>query len=187
MNKNNKGYIMSYFDTTQEQEGKLLKGLSVSENKFQGVAHLNLLEDYGLLRPSVVEKAKKKDTRHDEVLKDSKEMHDLVQRRFDPARIRRAEQYSCYIENVEVNNIPGGTPAITLWYPDKLELTADGLLIPYKASLIAVDGETQTEARFMLRERIPETGKNKIAITIYHGVSEDHAKQLMYDYNAHRS
>lgn len=163
------------------QNGKLLRGVVVNDHKFQGVTTLAQITDYGLSRPSFVEKAKKKSS--DKKLIDAKEMHDNVQRRFDKARINRAKTYRAYIENVEVNGHIGGTPAITLWNPNILEVHKEGIIIPYGAILVAIDGETQTEARYLMAEDLPKTANTPFAITLYHGISFDHAQQILHDYN----
>lgn len=162
-------------------DGKVLRGISVTANKFQGVTTLNQITDYGLDKPSSVEKAKAKSSSA-RVL-DAKKMHDNVQRRFDAKRTRRAEVFRGYIENVEANGHIGGTPAITLWNPNILTVVDEGIVIPYGAVIVAIDGETQTEARYLLRDDLPETGNNPIAITMYHGISFAHAQQILHDYN----
>lgn len=166
----------------KQPQGKLLLGLAVSAYKFQGVSTLNQLEDYGLLRPSVAEKAAKGTNGK---ITAAHALREDVNRSFDKQRRIRAENYSAYIENVEVNGHPGGTPAITLFNESQLPITDDGILIPYSAVLAAIDGETQTEARYILRQRLPETGEQAVAITMYHGVSEAFARQVLHDYNAY--
>jgi len=163
--------------------GKVLRGQTVNDHKFQGVTSLNQIEDYGLLRPTVADKKSQKGADIQE--QGAREMHHKVQRRFDVARRKRAELYSGYIERVEVHNGIGGTPAITIYHSDKLESIEDGVVIPFSAALTAIDGETQTEARYMLRERNNETGNTPIAITIYHGIDIASAQQILHDYNSY--
>lgn len=182
------------------QNGNPITGNPVSQNKFQGVAHLDQLEAYGLKRPSSVEVAKATDGPH--VLA-AKEMHDRMNRRFDSSRVHRAVDYRDYIFGVEHQGQMGGTPAITLWYPKVLETTPEGIIVPYNQPLTAIDGETQTEARYMLRDGIragkigrvllrqdevrdavQESGTTNFAITIYHGVDSNWAQQVLKDYNA---
>lgn len=163
------------------RNGKPLSGQAVNDHKFQSVSSLDELEDYGLKRPTFVEGATKRDK---DLVAASRVRKDL-NRAFDQPRRVRAEVYSGYIENVEVNGHPGGTPAITIYHELSL-LVADGdLLVPYSAVLTALDGETQTEARYILRERNPATGGNLFAITVYHGLPYSHAMQLVHDYNAY--
>jgi len=160
--------------------GLPLNGQAVNPNKFQGVSTLNQLEVYGLKRPHSAEKASAKDTE----FAAAKALREHVNRSFDAARLRRAELYSAYIQNVECNGHLGGTPAITLFFEGSLTETENGVLIPYRATLAAIDGETQTEARYMLRDREATTGDNPVAITLYHGISEEAAMQILHDYNA---
>jgi hypothetical protein len=115
----------------------------------------------------------------------SKAVRDSAQRRFDSARRKRADVYSVYIEAVECGSQIGGTPAITIWLPDAVAVTDDALVVPYNACMVAIDGETQTEARFLLRQRKDGTGDNPFAVTIYHGITEEHAQQIVHDYNRH--
>jgi hypothetical protein len=178
--------------------GHILSGNPVTDNKFQGVTSLNQIENYGLKRPSMVENARSTDSVS---VRKAKAMHDQMNRRFDASRLHRAVLYRDYIFFVEIQNQMGGTPAITLWFPDMLQETEDGVVIPYNSHLTAIDGETQLESRFMLRDgitpgkigrtmlgeerdEVPESGNNRIAITLYHGVSIEHAQQILRDYNA---
>lgn len=180
--------------------GNIIAGHSVSSIKFQGVTTLNQIQQYGLKRPSAVEYAKSGESQ--EIL-DAKEMHNEMNRRFDAARVHRAVLYRDYIYGVEVQNLMGGTPAITIWYKSGLEQCDGGVVVPYNSILTAVDGETQTEARYMLRDGIkagkigrvkvgrsesrdsfPETGETPVALTVYHGIPKPHAQQILRDYNA---
>ena len=175
--------------------GKVLQGQTVNDHKFQGVTTLNQISDYGLMRPTLVEKVNLKTGDPGEKIK--RQVHNDVQRRFDPARIKRAAEYSIYIESVELDGSTGGTPAITIYHQDKLSETEGGVVIPYSAILTAIDGETQTEARFMLRDgyknpktgveitSIPTSGDTQIAITLYHGIPYEAAKQILHDYNSY--
>jgi len=166
------------------QRGKFMIGQVVSDVKFQGVSNLDELQDFGLERPTLLEHTTFRALRKDKDGTAAKELRESVQRRFDKKRMRRAEVYSAYIEMVERDGKEGGTPAITLWSPDHLRFDeARGLEMPPLGMLIAIDGETQTEARFILRDRLPETGLTDIAVTVYHGVSAEHARQILHDYN----
>lgn len=182
------------------QTGNTLIGHPVSANKFQGVTSLKEIRQFGLRRPSAVEVFKP--TGDDEDMLRSKEMHEQMNRRFDSGRIHRAIDYCDYIKEVEVEKQMGGTPAITIWYPGKLDLVEHGIRLPYGIALTAIDGETQLEARYMLmlgiqapttigrtkikesRDAHPETGDNPIAVTLYHGIDILHAQQILRDYNA---
>jgi hypothetical protein len=167
--------------------GKRLAGVHVSHHKFQGVSCLDQLEDYGLERPSRLQKAKARDRLHDANLDHACVVRDAVQRRFDDDRVRRAEVYARYIEAVEYGTVLGGTPAITLYLIRAVQCLPEALVIPFSADLVAVDGETQTEARFMLRDDMgrPDSGRTPFAITVYHTVPETFGQQILHDYNAY--
>lgn len=164
-------------------EGKLLKGFAVTDHKFQGVTTLNQIEDYGLIRPTHAASATKS---AEPRVRLASELHKEHQRRWIKARKIRAQNYADYIFSVEANNNIGGTPAITLFHEVQCEHdnTEAGILIPYNSALVAIDGETQTEARYILRENQPKTGGFPIAVTLYHGISGDSARQILHDYNA---
>jgi len=169
--------------------GKTLVGVSVDPHKFQAVSTLNQLEDYGLDRPSYVEGLKAIETRRDPNALAAKQLRDVTQRSFDKPRKLRAIVYSEYIRKVEQDHtLEGGVPAITLYLEKSGGINGDGsLVIPYGSACIAIDGETQTEARFILREGYPETGNHPVAVTVYHDVSANRAQQILHDYNTYPS
>ncbi len=160
--------------------GNVLTGHSVSDYKFQGVTTLAQIEAYGLHRPTEIDKSARGMSK---TKQESHELHNVINRTFVKARLTNAESYSGYIEAVEVHGRPGGTPAITLFNSESLQETEGGIVIPYGQVLVAIDGETQTEARFMLADRLPETRNNIIAVTLYHGISVEQARQILHDYN----
>jgi len=168
--------------------GNVISGVSVSNSKFVGVSTLNQLENYGLMRPSTVEDATAKEMRGDRRLKQANELREEVQRRFDAKRCKNAVAYARYIEQVEVGGRAGGTPPITLWC-ERAEMSTEGLVIPYGHPLVAVDGETQSEARYILRDEDdfakPETGNTPVAVVVYFGVDETYARQILHDFNAY--
>ena len=168
--------------------GNVITGVAVNNTKFVGVSTLNQLENYGLMRPSTVEDATVKEMKGDRRLRQANDLREEVQRRFDAKRCRNAKAYGRYIEQVEIGGRPGGTPPITLWCHDA-KVEEGGLLIPYGHPLVAIDGETQTEARYLLRDEddfaIPETGNNPVAVVVYYGVDETFARQILHDFNAY--
>lgn len=161
-------------------KGKTIVGVAVSPFKFQGISTLNELEHYGLIRPTIAARANKS-TNPAEKSAHLERKH--VQRAFDKSRVKHAEAYKDYIKAVEVDGRSGGVPAITIYTISEGTEDDEGLVIPHSANLTAIDGETQTEARFILREEIPETGDTHIAITLYHGLNHDDAQQILSDYN----
>ena len=163
--------------------GHPLVGVRAGKTKFQGSSTLNQLQAYGLCRPSLLQKTTSREAAYDPRLCEAKSVREQVQRRFDALRTKRAESYSAYIEKVECLGQIGGTPAITLYLAASVDVSERVLLIPYNSTLVAIDGETQTEARFLLRDRLKVTGDNPIAVTVYHDVTEECAQQILHDYN----
>jgi hypothetical protein len=113
------------------------------------------------------------------------EVRSQVQRRFDSARLKRAEAYGAYLEQLYAGTRTGGFPPITLFSPDLGEITPDGtkLVLNYNAALVNLDGETQTEARFLLSDRDPGFGGFPVPFLLYHGISQEHAGAIMHDVN----
>jgi hypothetical protein len=173
------------------EAGMPIKGIHVSEQKFQGVSTLDQLEAFGLQRPSRLTKARVKERDQQPMLDRQCNVRDSVQRRFDKDRIHRAEVYARYIESVEHLGKIGGTPAITMYLQKAKDSPPDAIVVPYGAVLVAIDGETQTEARFILRDdenyERRESGEVNIAVTIYHDVPEEFAQQILHDYNHYAS
>ena len=168
-----------------EVPGNAISGVSVGPTKFVGVASLNQLENAGLSRPTAAQTAGKGASSKE--LK-SRDLREDLNRTFDKARRLRADRYSFYIEGVECGNQDGGTPPITLYAPDtRTALSSDesALIVPYNSGITAIDGETQTEARFILRDRLPETGDTLVSVVVYYGISEAQARQILHDANAY--
>jgi hypothetical protein len=165
--------------------GKTLMGMAISETAFLGVSTLNQLITFGLVQPSFNEHAKTKEMRHDPALAKAHGLRETVQRRFDTPRLNRAHHYSDYIERVNAGTALGGTPPITLYCPDAGQLGADeaSLTLPAISPLVNLDGETQTEARFLLRERDEATGDDPVPFVLYHGIAAEHAGTIMHDFN----
>lgn len=165
------------------QTGNPVMGQHVNDTKFQGVSTLNQLEAYGLRKPTTLLNKKAiaglgMGVQGDRIA----ELRGDIQRTWDKSRRSRAEVYSVYIEKVECDGQSGGTPAITI-YAQAVTMGEDEIVVPYSSALVAVDGETQLEARYLLRERRQETGDNPIAVTFYHDVPVEMARQLLHDYN----
>ena len=133
-------------------QGNPLKGQAINDTKFVGVSSLNQLESFGLARPSVLEHALVRDMKKDHKLACGVTLRREIQRRMDKPRMVRARFYARYMEDVEINGRAGGTPPITLWVGHAEVGECGDLIIPYGEPLIAIDGETQTEGRFMMRD-----------------------------------
>jgi hypothetical protein len=172
--------------TNRRPSGKLLLCIAVTDTISIGVSSLDELATYGLKRPSQIEDAKKKDLEHDEMLDAARHVRETVQRRFDKARRARAVGYQGYIAGLTGDHpIQGAVPPITLYCPAIGRPTDDGLLLPHTSPLVTLDGETQTEARFALRESTPESGAEPVMFVLYHGIGAEHAGNIMHDFNVY--
>ena len=173
--------------------GKQLLGAAITvgetSNEFIGVTTLGDLIMFGLIRPSRNEKATVKDFKNDEdgrMLQSAHTVREQVQRRFDKNRMERAHKYANYIESLHNGARVGGTPPITLFCPSEGRIDEQGfiLTLPSTSPLVNLDGETQTEARFILRDRDPATAEDlPIRFVLYHGIEQDHAGAIMHDFN----
>ena len=161
--------------------GKSLPAMAVNADTAVGMVTLNQLEHFGVKSPWYMAKTAK--GKLDKIEQPFKELREVVQRTWDKQRSKRADLYSAYIEHVEAGTVAGATPPVTV-YVDHAGTEDDGTLsFPYTAAAIAIDGETQLEARFRLRDRKPETGDVPFAVTIYHDCPEIKAMQILHDFN----
>ena len=140
---------------------------------------------YGLKRPSKVEKANQKEMKFDDLLRSAHNVRAQVQRRFDSPRLKRAVAYAEYLQAIYTGERIGGYPPITLYTPYKGQVSDDGrtLILPYNIPLVNLDGETQTEARYLLLEADEESKGYEVPFILYHGISEEHASVIMHDVN----
>jgi hypothetical protein len=165
--------------------GKFLQCLPVTDNIAIGISTIDELETYGLKRPTLVEDAKKKELGSDAALAAAHTVRELVQRRFDSARRRRAVAYGTYLSGLLVGNLQGAVPPITLFCPTPGAAIDGGLRLPHSSPLVTLDGETQTEARFALRETEPDSGEVPLMFVLYHGIDAEHAGTIMHDFNVY--
>jgi hypothetical protein len=168
-----------------QYRGKSFPGIALEENIFMGHLPLNALIHYGLKRPSLVEKATKKDLQSDPHLLAAFNVRSQVQRRFDAARKKRAIAFSDYLLQLHTGERIGGYPVITLYSPETGDLIDDGrtLILKYSAPLVNLDGETQTEARFIMLGEEEDSGDRPVGFLLYHGITEEHAGVIMHDLN----
>ena len=169
----------------RRHDGKRLIGFPVTDNQFIGISTLDELETNGLKRPTTVEDSKVKERKGDSKLQAAHEVRDQVQRRFDSLRRRRSNAFAHYLDEVRSGQRMGSTAPITLYTPHQGEIddeTGD-LVLDHAAPLVNVDGETQTEARFILREADAETGGDPVAFVLYHGIDARYAGTIMHDVN----
>src|SRR5215510_10403251 len=139
--------------------GKALPGIRIAENLCSIVTTLNQLEDYGLSRPTTNAFAKAKDLQGNDLFQRAHSLREIVQRRFDKSRQERARDYALYIEQIISGQRLGGVPPITLFCSEPCQYVEETntLFLPYRSVLVNIDGETQTEARFILRGQLPES------------------------------
>ena len=165
--------------------GNPLSGTFVSTGLCSVVSSLNQLEQYGLYRPTRNFYAKAKELVQDDMFRQAHDLRETVQRRFDYSRRKRAVNYADYIEAVYTGTRLGGVPPITLFCPGDCVWTEERreLILPYRSALVNIDGETQTEARFLLRDRLPESGDWTLRAEVYHGITQRHASQILHDFN----
>lgn len=167
---------------TNLTKGKTLTAVRVSDNEAAGTVTLNELEHFGVKSPYNM--AKIPASRIDADDQGAKELRLTVQRTWDRAREARADLYKQYLLNLYKKAIVGATPPVTLYVSHDGSDTGDGLIVfPYQASAIAIDGETQIEARYRLRAELPDTGDIPFAVVVHHGIDEQHAIQILHDYN----
>lgn len=176
---------MTSYMTNRRRGGKFLQCLPVTDNIAIGVSTLDELETYGLKRPTLVEDATKKEITVDAALAAAHSVRESVQRRFDAARRKRSIEYATYLNGLLGNSLQGAVPPITLFCPKQGEAIDGGLLLPHTSPLVTLDGETQTEARFTLRESITESGEVSVMFVLYHGISAEHAGNIMHDFNVY--
>lgn len=170
---------MSQYDGSY---GFPIHGVKVTDTRFMGVSCLDALERHGLIRPSILEKIRP--TKDDPQAVGASKLRRDVQRRFDFQRKKRAKEYARYMEGIYLLGRMGSTPPITIWTQlARAEPDNSTLLVKYSSPLVAVDGETQLEARYIMRVDHPETGNIWFPIDIHFNVSEMHGRQILHDYN----
>jgi hypothetical protein len=162
-------------------KGKTLSAIPVDDNKAVGTVSLNELEHFGIKSPAFMAKTSEKQLEKQDL--PFKKLRQIVQRVWDKSRHTRADLYKVYIGRLYDSTVLGDTPPITLYVPE-LGTPGDQVIeFAYNAPVIAIDGETQLEARFRLRDENEETGDMPFAVTMHHGISEDHAMKILHDYN----
>lgn len=166
---------------TSINKGKSLTAIAVSDHEAVGTVNLDELEHFGIKSPAEMAKIPLTKADRDDI--PFKELRITVQRTWDKTRHGRADLYKNYLRHLNDGTIYGSAPPVTV-YVNQPGKSHDGTIVfPYTALAIAIDGETQLEARFRLREELQETGENSFAVTIHHGISEEHAIQILHDYN----
>lgn len=143
---------------------------------------LNQLEAVGLKSPYAMARTTMAKTDQADIK--GKELRETLQRTWDKGRSTRADLYAEYLRNIHVGKINGSAPPPTLYTPTMVTETDDGEInLPFQSGLIAIDGETQLEARFRLRSEMVETGDAPFAAILHFGIEPDFAMQILHDYN----
>lgn len=162
--------------------GHLFTGIAISDNLVAMQVTLNQLEAAGLKSPWQMAKTSLSKTDRSDL--ENKQLRVVVQRAWDVTRAKRADLYAEYLGNIHRGKIKGSAPPVTLFTPADANDLGDGdIALPFRSTLIGIDGETQLEARFRLREQDANTGDLTFAAMLHHGIEEDHAIQILHDYN----
>ncbi len=165
-------------------EGYVVAGVTIGEQMFFGrmrAAQLLKIAD----DPRASEDARKR--AGNEHLEDLHRIRREVQRLFEGAKAKNVTAYTAYIIALHEGQ-DGMTPPIILYSKERLT-TAEGndgaglAQIPWDATLVAIDGETQLAARFDGADLKPETRNDFVPVVICHGRSIEWARQVFHDLN----
>ena len=158
-----------------------ISGVKVNSYQFIGVTTIHNLRKEGLCRPS----AKQKDLGKDRQAQDNLDLRKIVQRTFDAGRTRNAKAYANYIAGVESGQIDGGFPPINLYLDRAADVGPEGLTIRPHTSMCVIDGETQTEARFLLYEDLVDEASAHwpVKVVVWHNCDVSQARQYLVDTN----
>lgn len=165
--------------------GTPVRAVRISENKYVGNATLAQLETAGLGDPSKIQSATKADIKGDSRLEDAHNLRGSIQRMFDSKRKTRGEFYSLFIGRCRKGELLGDTPPINIYIPGGVKYDEDKAVmsIPFGSTMIAIDGETQLYARYLLAERDPESKGDSFSVVFHVGISVEAAQQRLHDYN----
>lgn len=179
-------------DSLALDEGTHLKGIpTLNPHRFLSVSTfarlMKVLDDPRVLQPNY------RRTGFDaDVLEEEAELHDLVQRALTGAKKQNVPKYADYIEGLVFEGKLGVLPPIHLWCPQELDVITSGceqyLLVPDDMKLLAIDGETQLSAHFVLFSRLgPEQRQAHLKFpmeqVIHHGLSLEAAQKYFHDLN----
>lgn len=164
-----------------------IPSISASATEVIGVSTLNQLShQFGLLNPMAVDSLSLSGLKKAD--EDEKRVYNLreeIQRAFNKTRRDNVESYKTYINELHNGNIRGAVPNITLYTNASASYDKESgeLRIPYGAPLIAIDGETQTAARFRLMSENSDTGSIPVKFNIHYNIDIDAAKKIVHDLN----
>jgi hypothetical protein len=117
------------------------------------------------------------------------ELHEKIQRAFDPGKKKNVEDYADYIISLSKGEF-GDTPTIDLFTPRSLPVKRGGpkekdiLAWPNDIYCVPYDGETQLAARFLAASKDRTTRDQPVIVTVTHGKPVKHAMQCFGDRNA---
>ena len=162
----------------------IIRGAAVDKNHFVGVTNLGELCSAGLRRPSSSFNNVSGEAKSHPGVGSCYNLRATVQRRFDKARRDRAETYARYIDGVQTGEITGGFPPINVYVDGNPRIDGDTMTLDYTDPICVIDGETQTEARFILADENADVYQWPIAVVVWHSLPNDTApRQYLVDCN----
>ncbi len=170
-----------------DNEGQPFAGSAVDDNQFIGSMPTAML--FALVpdprRAEGVASGKLDDPLIEEI---SMERVD-VQRLFEGAKKRNVGPYADYMVRVATGQQIGVTPPIVLWTNRNLDvvdhpLGGKALILPHDLQMVAIDGETQTAARYEALRTLPKIRGQRVPVIIHHGRDMEWARQAFHDLNA---
>jgi hypothetical protein len=167
--------------------GNGIAGVQIDKTTFVGKATLAQLLSYGMSRPTAVyASGKTKKSGLGAKAVSYAQLRERIQRTWNKARITRAEAYAAYIRNLANGAELGATPPITIFASHTPTVSGDLLSFPFGTQFIAIDGETQFEARNLIVDNYPDMGfdAREFAVTFFAGITEDHANKILHDFNS---
>jgi hypothetical protein len=160
----------------------VIYGVPIDSNRFIGKTDLNELVSAGLLRPSSTAADVKGSS---DTARGGFKLRAEIQRRFDKSRSERAMAYARYIVGVQNKSIAGGVPPINLYISGYPQID-NGVLTLTRLPMCVIDGETQTEARFIIAETCPDSFTWDFPVVVWHSYDDDSvARQYLVDCNLH--
>jgi DNA-sulfur modification-associated len=169
-----------------ESFGHKISGQKVDEHRFVTTMKFERLEN---LVKNPLNAINPKLRENEAGLEEYNELHEKIQRGFDPGRRKNVEDYANYIISISKGEF-GDTPTIDLFTPELLPVKDGGskerdvLAWPYSLPCVPYDGETQLAARFVAAGKDKVTRSQPVIVTITHGKPTKHAMQCFGDRNA---
>lgn len=116
------------------------------------------------------------------------ELRTEIQRVFEAAKRKNVGAYTDYLTELATNpDFVGVAPPIKLYWPEPLSVARSGgqsvLVVPFRAALVAYDGETELASWHEAARRAPDVMGYHVDVTIDHGKPIEWAKQGFHDTN----